>query len=163
MLYAFLKAVNQIMNTHLKKQCGLSAPGGKAGASIVEVLVALSLFATFITGAVKVIAAQHRVTDQARAHYTAINVAKNRIESLRNMRRSSYTQIANMIEADFTVDEEGLSDLNGKFSRTTRIHTTSVSDLLEIQVTVKIRNPVTLEFGSEQEFVKSYMAKLLDG
>lgn len=134
----------------------------KCGASVTEVLVALVLFATFISGAAKVIVAQHRVTDKARAHYTAINIAKNRIEYLRNMRRASYDQIESMLETDWQVDQDGVTDSNGKFSRTTEIRSTSVPELLEIRVTVKIRNPDTLEFGSEQEFVRSYMAKLLE-
>lgn len=132
----------------------------KQGASITEVVVALSLLAAFISGAVKVSMAVYRLADKASAHYTASNLAKNRIETIRNMRQSTYEYIVSMEEEDVQIDADGVEDSLGKFSRTTTIEDTVVSDLLEIQVTIKIMNPVTREFGTEKQYLQSYVAKL---
>lgn len=133
----------------------------KQGASVTEVLVALVLLSMFIGGASRVNIMNYKLTDKAGAHYTASNLAKNRIETIRNMRQASYDHIMSMQETDVQVNNDGVEDSNGKFSRTTTIVETSTTDLLEIQVTIKIMNPVTREFGSEQEYLQSYVARLL--
>ena len=133
------------------------------GATIVETIVALTILAVFISGAVRVVMSHRQLTDKARAHYTAINIAKNRVEQVRNMRRADYSQIAAMIESDTLVDKDGdPAPVNqAKYSRTTNISGTSVSELLEIEVIVKIKDPITLQFKGENEHIRSYMAKLL--
>ncbi|MEN7973640.1 MAG: hypothetical protein ABFR47_07375 [Verrucomicrobiota bacterium] len=138
----------------------------RAGTTIVETLVALVLFATFIAGAVRVVMAQRQVSDKARMHYTAINIAKNRIEQVRNMRHLDYEQIKNMDEPapGVPVNQDGdpVGANEGKFRRITTITPAAHNNYrLEIRVEVKIRNPITLNFGEENEHVKSYMAKLL--
>lgn len=134
----------------------------RAGTTMVETLVALAIFASFIAGAARVIMAHRQLTDKARMHYTAINIAKNQIEQVRNMRRSDYEQVSNMQEVDVRVDENGVPDSSGVFSRTTTISATSVSDLHDVAVTVDILNPVTLQFSGENEHIRSFMAKLLE-
>ncbi len=130
----------------------------KQGGTIVETLVALVLFATFIGGAGRVILSHRQVADQARHHYIAINVAKNQIEQVRHLRSSDYQQIYDMQEENTRVNNEGETDEAGKFTRTTTINFIN-ADLLEVVVTVNIQNPVTLTFD-ESETVQSYIAKL---
>lgn len=136
--------------------------GKRSGMSIIETVVALFLFALFIGGACRVILAQRQVADKARYHYAAINIAKNRIEQVRNMRRASYSQIFSMRELGTRVDANG-DPLpgRGKFRRQTTITATSIPELLEVEVRVFIQNPITLEFETEEQHVSSYMAKLL--
>ena len=134
----------------------------REGGTIVEVIVALVLFATFIAGAVKVILAQRQLSDKARAHYTAINLCKNQIELIRNLRRSDYDQLLAMEEAGVRVNAEGIKDENGKFKRFTTITPDPNNDYrLEAAITVKIINPITLEFGNENEHLTSYISKQL--
>ena len=138
-----------------RKHCG--------GATIVETIVALTILATFIAGAARVILAHRQLSDKARAHYTAINLAKNHIEQVRNMRRADYAQIFAMTENGVPVNADGDPDsANGKFRRTTII-TVDTNNIyrLGIEVTVEIKNPITLAFEGENEHVKSYMAHLL--
>ena len=130
--------------------------------SITETLIALAIFAIFIAGAGRVILAHRKLTDKARMHYIAVNIAKNQIEQVRNMRRSDYDQISSMEEIDIPVDEDGVPDTSGVYRRTTTISTTSVPDLHDVEVTVEMMNPITLQFEGEEEQVKSFMAKLLE-
>jgi Tfp pilus assembly protein PilV len=132
----------------------------QSGASMVEILVALTLFATFITGASKAIMAHRQVADKTRAHYTAINIAKNKIEQVREMRRASFAQIQNLSESNARVDENGApNETSGRFRRSTTI-TNAMDHLFEIEVVVQIQNPITLQFGSEEEHIKSYIAHI---
>lgn len=148
--------------TGMGTQNTLHRRNSREGTTIVETIVALVLFAMFITGATKVLMSHRQLTDKSRAHYIAINITKNRIEQVRNMRRADYEQIGNMMESDTLVNAKSEITPNGKFRRTTKIHTTPVLGLLEIDVTVEIKNPITLQFSGENEHLKSYMAKLLD-
>ena len=133
------------------------------GATVVEAIVALVIFATFIAGATRVVLAHRQLSDRARAHYVAINLAKNQVEQVRNMRRADYAQILAMTENGVQVNAEGDPDsTNGKFRRTTTI-TVGTNNIyrLEIEVMVEIKNPITLAFEGENEHIKSYMAHLL--
>ncbi len=134
----------------------------KQGSTVTEVVISLSILATFVTGAAKVNMATYQVAKKAGTQYVAANLVKNRIETIRNMRQASYEHITQMEEKNVVVNEDGAEDSSGNFCRTTRIVETAVDDLLEIQVTIKIRNPVTREFGTEQQYLQSYVAKLLD-
>jgi Tfp pilus assembly protein PilV len=133
----------------------------QSGTSMVEILVALTLFATFITGASKAIMAHRQTADKTRAHYTAINIAKNQIEQVREMRRASFTQIQNLSESNLRVDENGVpNETSGRFQRSTTITEVTPDILFEVEVVVQIQNPITLQFGSEEEHVKSYIAHI---
>ena len=149
-----MKIITPLKESHISKN--------KQGMTIVETIVALVIFAVFISGAVKVIMAQRQVSDKARAHYTAINIAKNQIEQVRNTSTQNYNQIISMAEDKVRVNKDGVPDDFGKFRRTTLILDTSTDDLFEIDVKVDIFDPISLEFKGENEHIKSYMAKLLD-
>ncbi|MDF7825192.1 hypothetical protein P4B35_14305 [Pontiellaceae bacterium B12227] len=104
----------------------------------------------------------HRqVTDKARAHYTAVNIAKNQIEQIRNtLTRIGYDQIFNNEEKEIQVAANGEVSNLGKFRRTTEI--TSVNDgMVEIVVTVEILDRKKLKFGKESEVLRTYLARPL--
>jgi len=134
----------------------------KSGSSIIETLFALSLLATFISGAGKSIMMTNQLSDTAQAHYTAINIAKNQVEQVRNLRRSEFEQILALQESGVRIDETGRIDPNGHFRRSTTITKDSLNDyLIEVYVKIEIQNRVSRSFTGEQEVLRSYIAHLL--
>ena len=128
-----------------------------SGMTVVETLVALTIFALFTTGACKLLMSHRQVSDMARAHYTAINIAKNRLELVRTF---DFDQVDEFIESNVIVDESGLPDVNGYYRRSTEIDNVS-SNLLELTVTVDIRNRRTLQFNPANQSLSTYFAKYL--
>ncbi|MEI6892559.1 MAG: prepilin-type N-terminal cleavage/methylation domain-containing protein [Pontiella sp.] len=126
-----------------------------AGVSLVEVLVALSLFALFIAGASKALLSNRALADLTREHYTAANIAKNRIELARTFEFDSLSKFA---EAPQLVDISGesLSGDSGRYRRTTVIALTN--NVAELTVTVEIRDHKTLDFEGSEEQVKTFIA-----
>lgn len=129
----------------------------RAGIALVEALVALTLLAVFLAGATKLLLSHHEMSDMARAHYTAINIAKNRMELVRTF---DYGQVGNFLEDKVNVDASGIPSTLGNFRRSTEVSNVS-SNLLELSVTVEIRDRVTLGFGSSQEKLITYFAEYL--
>jgi len=127
----------------------------KAGISMVEMVIAVSLFAMFSTGAFKLLMHHRKVTDQARAHYTAANIAKNRLERLRSI---DFSHAFEFGETNIVVDKTGQPSLNDEFRRSTTISPV-FTNLLEVVVTVDIRNRETLAFEGAHEEISSYMAQ----
>ena len=129
----------------------------RAGVSLVETLMALLIFATFITGASKSLMAHRKLSDKSREHYTAINIAKNRIELVRTF---EFGQQADFLENNVVIDFNGAADTDGDYRRSTTM-TTASSNLLEVAVTVEIRDRITLLFDGEQEKIRTYFAEYL--
>jgi len=132
--------------------------GNRAGTTIVETMVALTIFAVFTTGACKLLLSHRKVTDMARAHYTAINIAKNRMELVRTF---DFGQVDDFLEDKVVVDASGLPSTEGNYRRSTAVRIVS-SNLLELTVTVDLRNRQTLAFTPAKEQVSTYFAKYLD-
>ena len=131
----------------------------KRGTSLVETVIALFLFAVFITGACKVLLAHRQLTDYARDHYTAVNIAKNQIEQIRNtMARAGYDQIYENGEQNIRVASDGEKNTDGTFRRSTTINKIS-EDMAEIVITVEIIDRRTRSFGSKSEMLRSYLAR----
>lgn len=128
-----------------------------AGITMVETVVALSVFAIFTTGACKLLLSHRKVSDMARAHYTAINIAKNRLELVRTF---DFLQVDEFVEDKVMVDASGVPDAGGYYRRSTEISTVS-SNLLELAVTVDILNRETLLFNPANERLISYFANYL--
>jgi len=126
-----------------------------AGIVMVEALISLVLFAIFITGGCKLLLAHRQVTDMARAHYAAANIAKNHLELIRSF---DYSQRGDFAETDVLVNEAGLTDNNGKFRRHT-VYSSVSSNIIEIAVTVEIMDRKTLSFSGRGETLKSYYAE----
>jgi prepilin-type N-terminal cleavage/methylation domain-containing protein len=129
----------------------------RAGMTLVETLVALSLLAAFTTGACKILVSHRKVADMARGHYTAINIAKNRMELVRTF---DYGQVNDFLEDKVIIDASGVSDTEGNYRRSTEVSNVS-SNLLELKITVDMRNRETLVFNPANEILVSYFAKYL--
>lgn len=126
----------------------------RAGVSLVETLVALSLFATFATGACKLILMNRRISDMARAHYTAANLAKNRLELIRTF---DFEQASEFAENKVIINHNGQPDSEGFYRRTTTVNMLS-SNLTELVVSVDIKNRRKLTFDGGTETVSTYFA-----
>lgn len=130
----------------------------RSGITMVETLVALTLLAVFTTGACKLLLSHRRLTDMARAHYTAINIAKNRMELVRTF---DFGQVNDFLETDVIVDASGVPDTEGNYRRSTAVSTVS-GNLLELIVTVDLRNRNTLVFNPANEVLTTYFANYLE-
>ena len=129
----------------------------RAGISVVETMVALVLLAFFITGSSKIILAQRKLIDKSREHYSAINIAKNRIELCRTF---EFGQMSDFLENKITIDLNGASDTDGNFRRSTVMNAVS-SNIVEMVVTVEIRDRMSLLFDGENEELTTYFAEYL--
>ena len=129
----------------------------RAGASIVEVMMALTIFALFTAGTCKLLISHRKVLDMSRDHYIAANLAKDRLELARTF---DFNQIPDLEESKLLLDGNGTPSLNGNFRRTTEIITLS-SNLYEVAITVDIRNRASLEFAPAKESINTSIAKKL--
>jgi hypothetical protein len=129
----------------------------RAGVTIVEVMMALTVFALFTTGTCKLLISHRKVLDMSRDHYIAANLAKDRLELARTF---EFNQIHELAESQILLDGSGIPSLNGNFRRTTQISSLS-SNLYELAITVDIRNRASLEFAPAKESINTYIAKKL--
>jgi type II secretory pathway pseudopilin PulG len=128
------------------------------GIVLVETLVALTIFAVFITGASRLLMHHRQMSDSARANYTAINIAKNRMELIRTFQ---FTELNSFVENQTVVDEGGFPDAaNGQYRRTTSFRTVN-TNLLEMAITVEIRNRKTLRFDGAQQQLTTFLSHYL--
>lgn len=131
----------------------------RAGLTLIETVVSLFLFAIFITGACKVVMAHRQLMNKSKSHYTAVNIAKNQIEQIRNtLSQTGYDQINNNEESNIQVSSNGDVSSTGKYRRTTEI-TQVNNDMSEIVVTVQVLDRITLTFGDENEELRTYIAR----
>lgn len=131
----------------------------REGMTIVESMVALVILALFITGTCQLLMSHRQVSDMARGHYTAINIAKNRMELVRTF---DFDQVHNFQENNMVVDSSGLADPDGLYRRSTEFSPVGANNnLIELTVTVDIRNRQTLQFNPANEVLKTYFAKYL--
>jgi len=129
----------------------------RAGVSIIEALVGLSIFAVFTAGTCQLLTSHRRVLDMSRDHYIAANLAKARIELARTF---DFDQIPEMSEDEVLMNESGIPSLAGHFRRTTLVTTVS-SNLYQLSITVDIQNRRTLEFAPAEQSIDTYIAKHL--
>jgi len=138
-----------------KKQGNKNKRKSCAGVVMVEALVSLVLFAIFITGGCKLLLAHRQLTDMARAHYTAANIAKNHLELIRSF---DYSQRGDFAETGILVNEAGLVDSSRRFRRNT-VYNPASSNIIEIAVIVEIMDRKTLDFTGRSETLRSYYAE----
>jgi type II secretory pathway pseudopilin PulG len=129
----------------------------KDGLTLVESIVAVCIFGIAIAGICALLVSARELNDRARLHYTAINIAKNRLEKARTL---NFSTLSLFQENGTIVDYNGNPDPNGAFRRTTVISNVA-TNLVEIIITVDIRNRVTLGFTGEQETLRSYLTEYI--
>jgi prepilin-type N-terminal cleavage/methylation domain-containing protein len=131
----------------------------KRGMTLVEVVISVSLIVMVMGGAYRLIVQASELSRSARRHYVAISLAKNRLERARNF---LYQDLKLLAESRLIVNDNGAPDPNGRFQRTTAVNTNYASNLTEIMVTVKIRNPHTGLFTPDHETIQSLFTKYLE-
>ena len=129
---------------------------GRSGLTLVETIVALTLFAFFIGGVCGLLNMVKEASDSARDHYVAANLAKNRIERAKEF---GYENVPLFVESDVVLDESGKADTDGRYQRSTTI-TMPSTNLYLVSVSVEIRNRRTLGFGVEDEVVQTYITNM---
>lgn len=130
----------------------------KDGITLVEVLVAILIFTICIGGMCRLGVSVRETSDRARDHYTAINIAKSRLERVKTF---EFDQLPYFVENEVRVDENGTPDTDGLFRRSTTV-TDVKSNLRNVTVSVEMLNRVTLAFDGEDESIMSYVADFLD-
>jgi len=123
------------------------------GVTLVETVIALMIFGIFIAGMCRLVLASREANDRARAHYTAVNLGKNRVE---RMKVSSFGELEQFAESRVVVNASGNPDPNGDYRRTTNIRTIGPT-LKEVAVVVEIRDKVSRAF-TVGETVQTYIA-----
>jgi len=143
-------------SSYTSKKLGRSIRS-KAGVTIVEAMVALSIFAVFITGTCKLMVMHRKTLDMARDQYTAVNIAKNRLELARAF---DFDQIPELNESPVTVDFKGIPSQDGLFQRTTTV-TVLNTNLYELVINVSAKNRETLTFKDSGQTINTYISKHL--
>ena len=128
-----------------------------SGTSLVEVMIALTIFGSLIAITCKVLLSTNETLDMARDHYTAANLAKNRLELVRSF---EFDQIPELEEEAIIINESGIASEYGHYQRTTSITMLS-SNLYEIGISVGIQNRRTLEFSPAEQSINTYVSKHL--
>jgi len=124
--------------------------------TLVEVVAAIFVFSIFVVGMFRVLVVARETSDRARDHYVAINLAKNRLERARAF---DFSQLYLFAEAGTVVDHNGAPTADGRFRRITTV-TPIATNLVEMAITVQIKDRFKLQFGSESEELSSYLANL---
>ncbi len=127
--------------------------------TLVETAVAMAIFAMCIGGMCALIVTSKQLGDMARWHYTAVNLAKSRLERARALPFSSLEMLQ---ENQVRVDHSGFSDNDGDYRRTTYVNDIKSGLLKEIVVVVEIRDRKTLDFEGESEQIRSYFADYVE-
>ncbi|MCM8782148.1 MAG: hypothetical protein NC828_03760 [Candidatus Omnitrophica bacterium] len=125
----------------------------KKGISLTEVVMAIGLVAICIGAIVGLVVQSVELGSGSEYAFTAMNLAKNRIERIREIRRDlSYTRLSEMAESDVIVNSDGVPDPNGNFKRTTiiAVDPTGYTGLTKVTVKVQYKrkrlfNPVPIE------------------
>ena len=127
------------------------------GTTLVESLVALVLVSAFIGGMYLLIVTAQQASDRARDRYTAVNIAKNRLERARTF---DYDDLDAFRESNTVVDEAGFASTAGRYRRTTAVSLVA-TNLKEMVISVAIRSRITLQFGGQPEVLRSYFAHFI--
>ena len=90
----------------------------------------------------------------ARDHYTAANIAKNRMELIRTF---DFDQIPQLAETAVRVNDSGVAATDGHFRRLTTINVLN-TNLYELAITVQIQDRKTLAFSESEETINTYIS-----
>ena len=125
---------------------------------MVEVMIALLVLGLAVAGMYRVAIMANRTSSQARNHYLAVNIAKNRLEQIK---ARDFSQIGRFVDSAVVVDMSGQPSLDGEFQRTTSVSNVGTGRV-EVVVTVGIRDRATGSFLGESEFVSTQLTEFQD-
>ena len=132
---------------------------GNKGMTLLETVIALSVFMVCAAGIATMIVESKRLSDRARDHYQAINIAKNRLERARNMQ---VAVLPLLVESNTYLNVNGASvrPEQAPFRRNTQVRTVpGATNLTEVIVIVEIRNRASWEFGVVKEELRTYFTE----
>ncbi|MDP3789582.1 MAG: hypothetical protein Q8R48_04185, partial [Candidatus Omnitrophota bacterium] len=112
------------------------------GITLVEIMVSLGLIALLGGSILALLVENMRAGQTADYNYAAVNIAKSRIDRVRQLRRDKgFSYLYTAAETDSTVDRNGLPDAEGEFTRSTSItqNFESNPNLTKVEVTVKYK------------------------
>lgn len=118
--------------------------------------MSLLIFGSSIAGICTLVLSLQKAGDLARDHYSAINLAKNRVERAQTF---DFDRLPSFAEAETVIDENGSPDSGARFRRTTTV-TFAQSNLVEFVVTVAIRSRDTGAFDDRQEALRTYVSHM---
>ena len=104
-----------------------------SGVTIVETLVASALFILVSTSFLSVFLMSSTSCKSTDYMYTAINLAKARLERLKGL---DYNSLPQAVESNTRLDKDGDPDAYGDFYRTTQVNNVYGTDLTEITVSI---------------------------
>lgn len=105
--------------------------------TLAELAMALALVALSIGGIISVLFQSSDLAQAVDSSYVAAELARNRIERIREVRRDmGYDSIPEAAETDTIVDRNGDSDQDGDFKRTTIIDASYGTNLTKVVVRV---------------------------
>jgi Tfp pilus assembly protein PilV len=105
------------------------------GTTLLEVMASVMLFMIGIAAILSVILQSMSMAKRGEYAYTAYNMAKSRLETLKSM---SFADLSSAAETDTRLDNDGVPDVDGDFRRSTAVTTsyTGDSNLASATVTV---------------------------
>ena len=110
--------------------------GSRTGVTLVETMASILLFA-LVVGSILNLAIQNMTMGKRSEYaYTAYNLAKNHIETLKSM---PFSNLANAAETDTYLDATGTPNADGPYVRTTTVATSYTGDVNLVQVQVIVQ------------------------
>lgn len=110
------------------------------GMSLTEVVIAAGLAAIAVGGIIAVITQTATLGQSVDYTYVASNLAKNRIERIREIRKDEgYSALTEAAETQTAIDRNGSPDQSGDFVRTTIVDATYATGLTKVTVKVKYK------------------------
>ena len=125
--------------------------GFRTGVTLVETMASVLLFALVVGSLLTLTLQNMTMGKRSEFAYTAYNLAKNHIETLKSM---PFSNLANAAETATYLDATGTPNADGPFVRTTTVTTSYTGDvnLVQVQVSVNYLWQGTLSANATQLF-----------
>ncbi len=107
----------------------------RRGATLVEVMASIAIFSVALVSLLSVLVSNVKMAKQSDYAYIAYNLAKNHLETLRAM---NFTDLSAAAESATVLDDEGVPDPDGTFTRSTTVTTPYNADAKLAKVTVSV-------------------------
>jgi len=112
----------------------------KWGMTLVEVMVSIMLI-TLLAGSILGIAIENiKLGETLECNYAAVNIAKSKMDRIRELRRDSGYDVLSTAEESNTIVTVAINDqMEASFTRTTTINTAFGTNLTEVTVSVSYK------------------------